>query len=807
MEDFQEHSIKLIIVGDSKAGKSSLVKRIVDNEYSEVYNPTTGFYISKKILKIDNNNFRFSIWDTGGLISQIPPMKEKIYNHTDAALIIIDRTRSNSVKSIIKWYDEINNSVPKKIPIVVVGTKKDKISENIISEVDIENITRQYNIIFISTSAKTGENIDRVFIELTHNIIDDLTKLESHEMENKYKNYYLNSNETKALEDLGNIIIDYSKKSYISRFNYDLTKLKNKGFPIIHEIDENSFGINIQNGSVVEISLFNCGLIALPDSFSNFKSLKKLILRCNPLNSVPEPITKLASLEILDISLTNLNEIPKTIGNLYNLKELHLENNWLRFLPESFGQLKSLIFLNLENNPIDYLPKSFGNLKSLKKLLLESAPFEESGYIIKLPKNFGNLHSLQELDLSSHKLRNLPESFGDLKSLKILDLFNNRFKTLPNYFGNLKALEILNLERNLIQFFPKAFGSLVNLRSINLKNNIITPKIASKRFKALAFKAVGDDYNRWIKIAGSIENHEDQMQLVRSDLKEKMIIKNIITPLIYACSIAFIGLLTFLTTDIASLRLNVLIIWILFIGALIINLLIGTSIISTISTYFKFSVSKFGMIIQKNLLKNFDVLVAILLVWAIRAAVLAAISIELIPAINFLFKFTIPEWILNILVLFGYNIDLTFLENIDLFLGHFYLKLFSAALVFWALYRNGLSYIKKTAFDETENKNLWGFLIIGLFGAFWLAIMDYSTLKPMLSIGYYIGVSLGAFVFIWEKNKENKIIFYLYCIIFGLGILTVWLLSLWNLMISLLVGILFVIMFFILRWRSHKILI
>ncbi len=799
-----EHSIKVIVVGDYKAGKS-IIKRIIENKFSEEHIPTVGFNVSKKMLNIEDTHIRFSIWDTGGLISQISPTKENIYKYTDAAFIIIDRTQPNNLKSIQKWYNDIKNSIPKSIPIIIVGTKSDRVSDKDISEEDIKSLAEKYSIPYISTSAKTGDNINEVLIELTHRIIDVLTKLEIHEIKIKYKQYYLNSDEIKALEDLENLIVQNLKNSYIAKFHYELKKLKHKGFPIILDVSETSFGINIQNGSVVEIGLFNCGLTTLPDSFSNFISLKRLILRYNPLKSFPESISKLRSLEVLDISLTNLNKIPDIIGNLHNLKELHLENNWLRYLPESFGQLKSLRLLNLENNPIDHLPKSFGNLKSLKKLLLESAPFEPSGYMIKLPKDFGNLQSLQELDLSSHKLKTLPESFGSLKSLKTLDLFNNRFKTLPNYIGNLKALEVINLERNLIQFFPKTFGNLSNLRSVNFKNNIITPKEASKRFKAFAFKSIGNDYNRWIKIAGSIENHDDQMHLIRSDIKEKMILKNIITPLIYACSIAFIGLLTFLTTDIASLTPNVTIIWVLFFGALIINLLIGTSIISTISSYFKFSVSKLGMMVQRNVLKIFDVLVVILLIWAIRAAVLAALSIELIPAVNFLFEFTIPEWILNILVLFGYNIDLTFLENIDLFLGHFYLKLFSAALVFWALYRNGFSYIKKTAFDETENKNIWIFLIMGLFGAFWLAIMDYSNLKPLLSIGYYVGVSLGALVFIWEKNKENKIIFYLYLAIFGIGILTVWLLSLWNLMISLLIGIIFIIMFFILRWRSHQI--
>ncbi len=800
-----EYSIKVIVFGDYKAGKSSFVKRLIEDQFSEKYDSTVGFNISKKILSIDNTNITFSIWDTGGLISQIPPIKDKVVYRADAALIIIDRSQPNNIKSIQRWYNDLKSSISQESPIIIIGTKNDILSDKEISDEDIKKLANQYEISYISASAKTGNNINKVLIELTNQIIENLTKLEIHKVKRKYKNYYINSDEYKALDDLEVLILERLKGSFFPRLQYDLQKLKNKGFPVTTDINDSSFGINIQNGNVVEIGLFNCGLTTLPDSFSNFKYLKKLTLRCNPLNSFPDVIAKLYSLEVLDLSLTNLNKISNTIGNLGNLIELYLENNWVRSLPETFGNLKSLKIVNLENNPMDHLPESFGNLISLKELLLESAPFDPRGYFIKLPKNFGGLQSLQELDLSSHKLNKLPESFGNLKSLKHLDLFNNRFKTLPDYIENLNSLESINLERNLLQFIPNTFSNLARLNQVNLKNNIITPKQASKRFKAFAFKSVGNDYNRWMKIAESIENQEDQMQVIRCDIKERKFVKNIVTPLIYCCSIAFIGLLTFLFTDITSQTYNIFIIWILFCGALIINLLIGTSIISTISSYFKISVSKFGMMVQKNILKVFDVIVAILLVWGIRAAILAGLNVELIPAINFLFEFTIPQWILNILILFGYNIDLTFLENLDLFLGHFYLKLFSAALVFWALYRNSFSYIKKTAFDETENKNIKIFLVIGLFGAFWLAVMTYSNLKPLLSIGYYIGVSLGAFVFIWEKNKDNKMILYLYIAIFGLGILIVWLVSLWNLIVSLLMGIIFICLFFILRWKSHKI--
>ncbi|MFX0072208.1 MAG: GTP-binding protein [Candidatus Hermodarchaeota archaeon] len=798
-----EHSIKVIVIGDYKSGKSSIVNRIVNDGFSEIHNPTIGLDISKKILTIDNTNIKFSIWDSGGFISQISPTKDKLFKHANAVLLLIDSSNCNNIKSIKRWYDEVKNNLHKKIPIIIVGSKNDIITDNKITEEDIESIKKQYGLSYIPVSAKNGQNIRDIFIELTHQIIDIITNFELYDTKSKYKQHYLSLNEIEALTELENYILDKSQSQFYAKNQIDLKKLREKGFPNLINVDEYSFGFKVENGNVTEISLFNSGIKELPSSLENLKSLKKLNLRCNPLNTVPEVVFKLKFLEDLDLSLTNIKEIPDSIGNLTSLKSLNLENNWLTNIPKSIGNLKALQNLNLENNPISWLPISFSNLISIKKIHLESAPFEPRGYLIKLPKDFGDLRNLELLDLSSHRLKSLPESFSNLKELKTLDLFNNKFKALPNFIGNLQSLEELNVERNQIIYLPKTIADLSNLRKFNLKNNIISPKEASDKFKAFAFKSIGKDYKRWMKIAESIEIQEDQIHIIRSDLRKKKKKIQFISPILYASIIALIGVITFLTFDITSQVSFVPLIWFLFIGALIINLLIGASIISTFSSYFKISVSKFGNIVQTHILKIFDIIVILLLIWAVRAAIITALRIELIPAINFLFEFTIPEWLLIVLILIGYNIDLTLLENIDLFLGHFYIKIFSTALVFWALYRNGLGYIKKTAFEEEMNRNIWPFLILGLFGTFTIAILNYSSLKPLLSIAYCIGVIIGACLFLWEKNIDKKSIFYFYITLIGSGILIVWLVSLWNLILSLIIGFIFIILYFLIRRYSH----
>jgi hypothetical protein len=172
--------------------------------------------------------------------------------------------------------------------------------------------------------------------------------------------------------------------------------------------------------------------------------------------------------------------------------------------------------------------------------------------------------------------------------------------------------------------------------------------------------------------------------------------------------------------------------------------------------------------------------------------------------VNFFFQFTIPDWILRIWVIIGYNLNLTFLENLDLFLGHFFLRLFSTGLIFWSLFRNGIAHIKKTAFDEKERKKIWFFLILGLFGAFSLAIMEYSNFQNLLRIIYCIGVIIGASLFIYEKNDRNKQYLLIYLILIAIGIIIVWLLSFLSVIASFIIGIIFIISFILIRRQLHK---
>ncbi len=168
-----KYTAKLILTGDFKVGKTSLIRRFTENNFLEDYISTIGVEISKKSIELDQNTqINFVLWDIGGQMSQMAPYRKRFYEGANAAFIVIDRTREGNLDSIIKWYDDIKQSVAAKIPIVIVGNKSDLKDAIFISENDIKAAAKELGFHSIMTSAKTGENVNETFLYIAYRFIE-----------------------------------------------------------------------------------------------------------------------------------------------------------------------------------------------------------------------------------------------------------------------------------------------------------------------------------------------------------------------------------------------------------------------------------------------------------------------------------------------------------------------------------------------------------------------------------------------------------------------------------------------------------
>ncbi|MFX0145405.1 MAG: Rab family GTPase, partial [Candidatus Hodarchaeota archaeon] len=238
-------SLKVIVLGDSQVGKTALIKAFIDKEFIPNLKSTVGFNVYKKILNIDDNIImNLAIWDTGGLSSQISPLKEKIFNFTDAIIIVVDKGHDNKLKSISKWFNEIKSSLNREIPVFVAITKNDfTIEEDYFDSKEIKEFTLNHQIDFFLVSAKNRENIDDLFFEIIYKIINLRISRSNEgaiEETDKIEGIYLDPTEIIALEDLKYTIIKNLNNQ--GRHLQPISKnVEQNGIPIIYEIDHTSF--------------------------------------------------------------------------------------------------------------------------------------------------------------------------------------------------------------------------------------------------------------------------------------------------------------------------------------------------------------------------------------------------------------------------------------------------------------------------------------------------------------------------------------------------------------------------------------
>ncbi len=160
-------SKKVILVGDFATGKTSLIRRFVDNQFSDTYLSTIGVKISKKKLTLANGiEVQCMIWDIEGG-TQSKPVNTTYFTGTHGAFLVADITREETINHLSDYLAILKEKYP-GVPVIIALNKSDKLPlEDAKNRVD--KVAEAYKgdiITTILTSAKTGEGVEEMFYSM-----------------------------------------------------------------------------------------------------------------------------------------------------------------------------------------------------------------------------------------------------------------------------------------------------------------------------------------------------------------------------------------------------------------------------------------------------------------------------------------------------------------------------------------------------------------------------------------------------------------------------------------------------------------
>ena len=165
------NNYKLVLLGDSSVGKSSLASYFISKQFYEFQEPTIGAAFISKQITIENKTINIEIWDTAGQerYKSLAPM---YYRGAEGAIIVYDITQKDSFEGAKNWLDEIKMKGPEHCEIILVGNKLDLEEYRDIDKNEVLDFTMRNSITQLLTSAKTGENIELVFERLCEKIFE-----------------------------------------------------------------------------------------------------------------------------------------------------------------------------------------------------------------------------------------------------------------------------------------------------------------------------------------------------------------------------------------------------------------------------------------------------------------------------------------------------------------------------------------------------------------------------------------------------------------------------------------------------------
>ena len=156
---------KLVLLGESAVGKSSLVLRFVKGQFNEYLESTIGAAFLTQAVCLDDTTVKFEIWDTAGQerYHSLAPM---YYRGAQAAIVVYDITNQDTFCRAMMWVKELQRQASRNIIIAIVGNKADLAAKRAVEFEKAEIYAEENGLLFMESSAKTATNVNEIFLAI-----------------------------------------------------------------------------------------------------------------------------------------------------------------------------------------------------------------------------------------------------------------------------------------------------------------------------------------------------------------------------------------------------------------------------------------------------------------------------------------------------------------------------------------------------------------------------------------------------------------------------------------------------------------
>ncbi|KAJ3443595.1 ras-related protein rab-21 [Anaeramoeba flamelloides] len=168
------HKFKIVLLGEGRVGKTSIVKRFVENTFDSGQISTIQASFLKKTLTVQKKSCTLAVWDTAGQ-EKFRALGPIYYRGAQGAVLVYDTTDIQTLDRVRDWIEELRKVLGRSVSLVIAGNKFDRLKKKQEVENEALELAKSVGAVHFFTSAKTGQGIEEMMKNLTERMVETVS--------------------------------------------------------------------------------------------------------------------------------------------------------------------------------------------------------------------------------------------------------------------------------------------------------------------------------------------------------------------------------------------------------------------------------------------------------------------------------------------------------------------------------------------------------------------------------------------------------------------------------------------------------